>query len=538
MRRWNGWGDDTITYPLHDAPRRFLEELVGPGTPPRDAGFEEVVTAVPPSQLPAHPLVSGEPGDRVRHARGQSLPDWIALRSGRVAAFPDGVAYPTTDAEVRALLRYAGEVGAQIIPYGGGTSVVGHVNALPGRAPAASLVRQPILTVDLSRLNRLHRFDATSHLATFGAGIAGPDLEAQLRARGCTLGHYPQSCELSTLGGWIVTRSSGQQSLGYGRIEKLFAGGKLESPAGTLALPSFPASAAGPDLREMVLGSEGRLGILTEATVRVAPLPETEAFHACFFPDFERGQQAAREIMQARLPLSMVRLSTVVETQTTLALAGHERLIGALERMLAVRGVGEDKCMLLLGFTGRDAMVQMARKEALGMAGRYGGVHVGRTFGKEWHKSRFRTPYLRNTLWELGYAIDTLETATDWSNIPTMLEVIELALRSDLEEMGERVHVFTHLSHLYPYGSSVYTTFLFRITPDPDETLRRWEILKRAASRAILTHGGTITHQHGVGTDHLPYLAEEKGELGMATLRDLCRRFDPQGIMNAGKLIS
>ena len=538
MRRWNGWGDDTITYPLHDAPRSFLEELVGPGTPPSDVGFAAVVTAVPPSRLPAHPLVSDEPGDRVRHARGQSLPDWIALRSGRIPAFPDGVAYPTTDAEVRALLRYAGEVGAQIIPYGGGTSVVGHVNALPGDAPAASQMRQPILTVDLSRMNRMHRFDAASHLATFGAGICGPDLEAHLRARGCTLGHFPQSFELSTLGGWIVTRSSGQQSLGYGRIEKLFAGGKLESPAGTLVLPPFPASAAGPDLREVVLGSEGRLGILTEATVRVASLSEKEAFHACFFPDFERGQEATREIMQARLPLSMVRLSTAVETQTTLALAGHGRLIGALERMLAVRGVGEDKCMLLLGFTGREAMVQTARKEALGMAGRYGGVHVGRTFGKQWHKSRFRTPYLRNTLWELGYAIDTLETATDWTNIPTMLEVIDLALRSGLEEMGERVHVFTHLSHLYPYGSSIYTTLLFRIAPDPDETLRRWEILKRTASLAILTHGGTITHQHGVGTDHMPYLAEEKGELGMAALRDLCRRFDPQGIMNAGKLIS
>jgi alkyldihydroxyacetonephosphate synthase len=538
MRRWNGWGDDTITYPLHDAPRRFLEELVGPGTPTRDAGFEEVVSTVPPSRLPAHPLVSDEPVDRLRHARGQSLPDWIALRSGRIPAFPDGVAYPATDAEVRALLHYASEVGAQIIPYGGGTSVVGHVNALPGDTPSANLVRQPILTVDLGRLNRLHRFDATSHLATFGAGITGPDLEAQLRARGCMLGHFPQSFELSTLGGWIITRSSGQQSLGYGRIEKLFAGGKLESPAGTLVLPPFPASAAGPDLREVVLGSEGRLGILTEATVRVASLPEMEAFHACFFADFERGQEAVREIMQARLPLSMVRLSTAVETQTTLALAGHERLIGTLERLLAVRGVGEDKSMLLLGFTGREAMVQMARKETLGIAGRYGGVHVGRTFGKEWHKSRFRTPYLRNTLWELGYAIDTLETATDWTNIPTMVEVIGSALRSGLAEMGEQVHVFTHLSHLYPYGSSIYTTFLYRIAPDPDETLRRWEILKRAASRAIIDHGGTITHQHGVGTDHLPYLAEEKGELGMAVLRDLCRRFDPQGIMNVGKLIS
>jgi alkyldihydroxyacetonephosphate synthase len=391
--------------------------------------------------------------------------------------------------------------------------------------------------VDLSRLNRLRRFDAASHLATFGAGITGPDLEAQLRARGCTLGHLPQSFECSTLGGWIVTRSSGQQSLGYGRIEKLFAGGRLEAPAGTLELPPFPASAAGPDLREVILGSEGRMGILTEATVRVTPLPQMEAFHAVFFPDFERGMEATREIMQARLPLSMLRLSTVVETQTTLALAGHERLIGALERMLQMRGVGEGKCMLLLGFSGREEVAKVARKEPLGLAGVRGGVHVGRTFGKEWHKSRFRTPYLRNTLWELGYAIDTLETATDWANVPAMIEAIELALHSGLEEVGERVHVFTHLSHLYPYGSSTYTTYLYRIAPDPEETLRRWQILKAAASQAIVAHGGTISHQHGVGTDHLPYLPSEKGTLGMAAIEDLCQRFDPGGIMNPGKLI-
>jgi alkyldihydroxyacetonephosphate synthase len=529
MRRWNGWGDDTVTYPLHEGPKRFLEELVGPGTPPQDARYEDMVAAVPHSRLPAHPLVSSDAGERVRHARGQSLPDWIAMRSGQGLTFPDGVAYPTTDAEVRDLIRYAGEVSARLIPYGGGTSVVGHVNPLPGD--------DPVLTVDLGRLNRLRRFDEASQLATFGTGIVGPDLEAQLRARGCTLGHFPQSFELATLGGWIVTRSSGQQSLGYGRIEKLFAGGCLESPAGTMELPPFPASAAGPDLREVVLGSEGRLGILTEATVRVSPLPEAEAFHAVFFPDFERGQRAVRHIMQARLPLSMLRLSTAVETQTTLALAGRERLIGALERLLSLRGAGEEKCMLLLGFTGREAVVKTGRKEALGIASKHGGVHVGQTFGKEWHKSRFRTPYLRNTLWEMGYAIDTLETATDWANIPAMLEAIESALRPGLADIGERVHVFTHLSHLYPYGSSIYTTYLYRIAPEPDETLRRWQVLKSAASEAIVAQGGTISHQHGIGTDHRDYLAREKGHLGMVALGDLCERFDPDGIMNPGKLV-
>jgi alkyldihydroxyacetonephosphate synthase len=532
MRRWNGWGDDAFIYPLPDSAAPFLQEAVGPATPPRDATLDRVVSLVPDSRLPPHALVDTDPAERVRHARGQSLPDWIAMRSGRIPAFPDGVAYPSTNSQVRGLLAYAASVGARLIPYGGGTSVVGHVNVLPGD--------DPVLTVDLRRMNRLLRFDEVSHVATFGAGVMGPDLEAQLRARGFTLGHFPQSFELSTLGGWIVTRSTGQQSLGYGRIEAMFAGGRLESPTATLILPAFPASAAGPDLREVVLGSEGRLGILTEATVRVQPLPEQQEFRAVFFHDLKQGQAAVREIMQARVPLSMLRLSTPVETETTLAMAGHEQVIRWLKRLLRLRGIGDQRCMLILGFSGSRALGRLGREEALVVARKYGGIHVGRTFGNEWHKSRFRSPYLRNTLWEAGYALDTLETATQWSNIPAMIQGIEMALCHGLEDIGERVLAFAHLSHPYPWGSNIYTTYLYRIPAngDADETLRRWRVLKTAASKAIVAAGGTITHQHGIGTDHLPYLPAEKGRLGMATLRDLCERFDPDGIMNPGKLIA
>jgi alkyldihydroxyacetonephosphate synthase len=386
-------------------------------------------------------------------------------------------------------------------------------------------------------MSGLLHFDERSGLATFGAGIAGPDLEALLRVRGHTLGHFPQSFEYSTLGGWIATRGSGQQSLLYGRIERLFAGGQLESPAGTLVLPAFPASAAGPDLREIVLGSEGRIGILTEAAVRVSPLPQREEFLGVFFPDFSAGEEAVREIVQARLPLSMLRMSTASETATTLTLAGHEALLGTLERLLAVRGVGEDKCMLIAGFTGRTALVAMARRESLAIARKHGGVCVGRAFGRQWYRSRFRTPYLRNTLWEMGYAIDTLETATDWTGVPAMVEAIETALRTASAEVSERVHIFTHLSHLYPYGSSIYTTYLFRLAPDPDETLQRWQRMKAAASQCIVARGGTISHQHGVGEDHLPYLAVEKGALGIRALRDVCAVFDPASIMNPGKMV-
>ena len=535
MRRWNGWGDETITYPLPPSATRFLADLLGPGRPPRDAALDDVIRAVPVGRLPPHPLVTTEPETRLRHACGQSLPDWVALRSGRIPAFPDGVAFPTTEAEVAQLIAFAVETGARLIPYGGGTSVVGHVNPLPGDTP--------VLTVDLSRLNRLLALDETSRLATFGAGVNGPHLEAQLRAHGYTLGHFPQSFELSTLGGWIATRSSGQQSLYYGRIEDLFAGGRLLAPVGRLDLPPFPASAAGPDLRQLVLGSEGRLGIITQATVRIRPLAEREDFHALFFPNWEQGMNAVREMVQARLPLSMLRLSDPVETTTTLALAGHERLVGLFERLLSVRGLGPDKCMLLFGLTGGDEAVKAVRKRAIEAARAYGGVHVGQRMGNEWRASRFRTPYLRNTLWEMGYAVDTLETAVRWSHVPATADAVRRALREGLADWDERVHVFAHLSHVYPDGASIYVTYLFRLPltsrrgVDPDETLRRWQQLKTAASQAIVAAGGTISHQHGVGLDHLPYLPAEKGELGMVALRHLCRAFDPKGVMNPGKLV-
>ena len=529
MRRWNGWGDDSITYSVPASAISFLGRLVGTGHRPKDMSLQEVVVRIPKSRLPKHSMVSTDPLTRLYHARGQSFPDWVDMRTGQINSFPDGVAYPMSNEDVNDLIQYALRTGIHLIPYGGGTSVVGHIDPIKSKSP--------ILTVDMGRMNSLLDIDSQSLLATFQSGVSGPDLEARLRAHGFTLGHFPQSFEHSTLGGWVATRSSGQQSLRYGRIEKLFAGGRLETPLGELKLPSFPASAAGPDLREMVLGSEGRLGILTEACIRLSPIPEREEFHAVFFPDFQHGIEAVRQILSAGLSLCMLRLSTSNETTTTLALAGHENLIGALERLLSIRGLGEGKCMLLLGISGKSILVRTNRSEALTITAKLGGVHVGKTFGLQWHKNRFRTPYLRNTLWEMGYGVDTLETATDWGNTPKMVNQIETALRSAISDFGERVHIFTHLSHVYPYGSSVYTTLLFRLAVDREETLARWRGMKSAASQAITALGGTISHQHGVGIDHMPYLIAEKGALGMAAISTLCHQFDPKGIMNPGKLV-
>jgi alkyldihydroxyacetonephosphate synthase len=529
MRRWNGWGDDTIEVALDEGALAFLRGRIGAGTPPRDAAFHALCASLPPGRLPPHPLVDATPQTRLTHAAGQSLQDWLRLRYGRIDAAPDAVAFPESADDVRTLLRWATSNDAAIVPYGGGTSVAGHLDAVGAR---------PTLCVDMARMRALVAIDRNAQLAVFEAGVAGPDLEAQLRAHGYTLGHFPQSFDYSTLGGWVVTRSSGQQSLRYGRIEQLFAGGRVETPAGPLAIPTFPASAAGPDLRELVLGSEGRLGILTEATVRISPLPTYEAFHAVFFPDWLAAERAVRTIVQARLGLSMLRLSNATETATMLTLAGHGRQVALLEAWLKLRGAGTGKCMLLVGASGQKVQARAALKAALSLARRDGGVHAGRGLGDRWKRNRFRNVYLRNSAWTHGYAIDTVETALDWPRVTSAMRAIERAAHEALAADGEKAHAYTHLSHLYPQGASVYSTFIWRLAGDYDADLARWRTLKTAVSEAIVASGGTISHQHGVGRDHAPWLAYEKGELGMAALRTLFREFDPDGRMNPGKLVT
>ena len=529
MRRWNGWGDETTVVELPAHGEAFLAGLVGPGQALADASLEQVLSQVPASRLPAHPLVSQDAEVRVRHARGQSLPDWLAMRSGEFGMFPDGVALPETAAQVRELLAWSVAHDVTLIPYGGGTSVAGHIN------PQAS--ERPVLTLSLARMSALIDIDEESLIATFGPGANGPQVESQLRARGYTLGHFPQSWELSTLGGWVASRSSGQQSLRYGRIEQLFAGGRVETFAGTLSIPTFPASAAGPDLREVVMGSEGRFGIISEVRVRISRLAEDERFYAVFLPNWTQALQAIRTLAQARVPLSMLRLSNAIETRTQLALAGHPQQIAWLEKYLALRGAGEGKCMLTFGVTGSRVQNAASLKQAKRLLKRFGGVFTGTLLGKKWAENRFRFPYLRHGLWGAGYVVDTLETATDWSNVDSLLEKIESSLRQGLADEGERVHVFTHLSHVYGEGSSIYTTYVFRPGTDYAQALGRWQTLKQAASRTIAENRGTISHQHGVGRDHAPYLVAEKGALGMAALQALSHHFDPDQRLAPGVLL-
>lgn len=533
MKRWNGWGEDTRETTLTEYAQRFLRERAGNPDPAKDAGLEQALAGVPSTRMPELPsdcgTVSTDPETRLRHARGQSFPDWLALRHGRAGLYPDGVAFPETTEQVESLVGEGEQQGILLIPYGGGTSVVGHLSV-----PETD---KPVLTVDMGRMNRLLHLDRESGLARFGAGVAGPDLEKQLQAEGYTLGHFPQSFEYSTLGGWIAARSSGQQSMHYGRIEQLFAGGEMVTPGGRLTIPTLPASSAGPDLRHWVMGSEGRLGIVTEATVRVRPVPECEHFHAVFFPSWQQGQAAVRDMAQARLGLSMLRLSNASETETQLGLVGESAGLRWLQRYLALRGMGTGQCMLVMGVTGTKGEVRALKRSALSLARRHEGVHTGRAIGKAWEKSRFHGPYLRNALWEAGYGVDTVETSVDWPHVSATMQAMERSAQEAMAEFGERLHAFTHLSHVYPQGSSLYSTFVFRADPDAEVALERWRKLKSRVSEAIVACGGTISHQHGVGIDHAPYLEKEKGELGLGLIDAALTRADPRAFMNPGKLL-
>ncbi len=530
MQRWNGWGNVGINVVLPSQGLKLLKDLIGRGRVWPDYPLEKYIEQMPESRLTRHPLISIDPKSRLDHAHGQSLPDWIGLRGGTLPRFPDGVAQPVNFQEVQQLLKLCAEQNVIVIPYGGGTSVVGQL--------AVPATDRPVLSLSLERLNRLIRIESDNRLAVFEAGIRGPQIEQQLNAGGFTLGHFPQSFEYSSLGGWVATRSSGQQSAYYGRIEDLFAGGEVLTPRGPLIFKPFPASAAGPDLRQIMLGSEGKMGLLTKVIVRIAPLPEKDDVYGIFFPSWEQGRQAVSTIAGEDIAFSMARLSNPAETKTNLALAGHERRIALLKRYLGMRGIPDtDACLALIGFTGSRRPTTTARRAAFSIVRRQKGVCIGKPLGRAWKKNRFRTAYLRNTLWDLGYAVDTLETAVTWDKVTPAMLAIEKSIHEASNPANQRVHVFSHLSHVYPSGSSIYTTIIFRLSETPRQTLENWRHLKQAASQAVQSAGGTISHQHGVGADHRKYLAAEKGEIGVEVLQKIFDHLDPDRRMNPDKLL-
>jgi alkyldihydroxyacetonephosphate synthase len=512
------WGDPARAADLPEAARGLVDLVLGARDTPAATDVE-----VPPGRLAAEHLaalrrivgddhVRTDDATRRGRTRGKSTPDLLRARSGDLADAPDAVVRPGSHDDVAAVLAYAVEHRLAVVPYGGGTAVTGGlVAAREGYAG--------VLSLDLRRMSRLLAVDEVSMTATLEPGLRGPEAEALLAAHGLTLGHFPQSFEFASIGGFAATRSSGQSSAGFGRFDSLVVGLRAATPVGDVRWGVAPASAAGPDLRQVLLGSEGAFGVLTEVTVRVRPAAEVKAYEGWRWPDFAAGTEAMRTLAQSQLMPTVLRLSDEAETAINLA------------DPAAIGGAGDGGCLMVVGHEGTAEQVA-ARQAAVATAlAGLGGTPLGPEPGEAWAHGRFDAPYLRDSLLDVGVLVETLETATFWSRVPALYEGVRATLA---DRLGEGSLVLCHVSHVYETGCSLYFTVAARGAAD---SLAQWRGVKEAAGDAIVEHGGTITHHHAVGTDHKPWLAAEIGPVGIEVLRGLKRTFDPTGVLNPGVLV-
>jgi alkyldihydroxyacetonephosphate synthase len=531
--KWWGWGDPAKRTPLGEGALTMLREELGEAQPADRAELEDVslpeVRPLPAALAAAvgeRNLLGGHE-ERVRHSAGRSYPDLVRLRSGTLERAPDAVATPADAAQVAALIDACSREDVAAVPFGGGTSVVGGVEPRSGG-------RERVIAIDLGRLKGAS-VDPISMTATLGPGLRGPEAEAAVAARGFTIGHYPQSFEYATVGGFAATRSAGQASAGYGRFDELVTAVAMATPAGELRTLATPHTAAGPALRELVLGSEGVLGVITEVTVRVRPAPEARRYEAWIAADFASGSELVRSLAQEGALADVTRLSDEAETRVTLGLAGAEGARRALlDAYLRLRG-RSGGCLVICGWEGTKEDVDRRRALSARLLRRGGAVALGQSPGRAWERGRYDGPYLRDELMDLGYMVETLETSHTWSRLAETYRAVGGALDRALRNEGTPGIVMCHLSHAYRDGASLYFTFAARARRGAE--LEQWRAVKSAACEAIVAAGATITHHHAVGTDHAPYMPAEVGETGLEALRALKERLDPAGVMNPGKLL-
>ena len=531
---WWGWGDPSIRPELDEAALDVLRERVGELEPwplARELGD----FPLPPAE-PLPPAIAKAVGvenvftgdeDRLRHAVGRGYADLAQLRLGALDGAPDAVVTPADAAAVRRLLDVCAAEGIAVVPFGGGTSVVGGVAPLRGS-------HGRLVSLDLTALRDVE-VDRTSLTARLGAGLRGPEAEAALAEQGLTIGHVPHSFEYATVGGFAATRSAGQASSGYGRFDSLVSSVRLQAPAGDLETLETPHTAAGPAMRELVVGSEGVLGVIPDVTVRVRPAPPQRRYEAWIAESFAAGAEIVRGMAQGPGLPDIIRISDEEETEGSLALSGPRGAAGkAFDSYLGLRRRRRG-ALVIVGFEGEEEAVARRRALAVRELRAGGAVYLGQAAGRSWEHGRYQGPYLRDTLMGMGAMVETLETSQTWSRLGDLHGAVGDAIRRALDEQGTPGIVWCHLSHAYPDGASLYFTFISRRRPGAE--LEQWRQVKRAACEAIVANGATITHHHAVGRDHAPYMEAEVGATGLEALRAVKERLDPAGIMNPGKLL-
>jgi alkyldihydroxyacetonephosphate synthase len=548
--KWWGWGEEGLAFSHRDKPALapFIEQSIGVDVRVNGAApisFDRL--RVPEPNLPSglrgeleqavgEAWVSSDPLDRVVHSRGKSLRDLIRQRLGELARQPDVIVRPANEDEVSATVQAALRADAVMIPFGGGSSISGSLEAPTGES-------RPVISVDLERLDQVLDIDAGSRLARVQAGVFGPRLEEQLAARGYTFGHFPDSFPHSTLGGWIATRSSGMQSDRYGDIADMVKGLRVVTPAGLLVTRPVPAASNGPSVRQMVLGSEGRLGIITEATVHVRRIPERRTILGYLFPTWGDGLEAMRDLAGSEYSASVTRVSDANETQFSFAMRVNPTLVDrvqslALQNYLRRRRGFDLKqmCLSFIGYEGSERHVTAQRRGVGRLVKRHGGLCVGSGPGALYDQKKFDIPYIRDFLLDRGAPGDVSETATTWSNLMPLYEAVTAAANRAFAELGVQGYVMCHLSHSYHAGACLYFTFAFGAGTH-DSMLAEYEVVKSAIQQAFVDNGATLSHHHAVGTEHAQWLLEDISAPGVAMLGALFDGFDPGRHLNPGKIV-
>src|SRR5258707_7533980 len=524
--KWNAWGDPAEAKPLSEGIRSLnkqalgIEQSAAPEPDPEQVRLRP--SALSPADRDGLAAIVGaeycgiEDRSRLLRAGGKSTLDLLRRKDSGVQDAPDAVLLPGNEEEIAEITRYCADHSIAIVPFGGGTSVVGGLDPIRGDFKA-------VVSLGLRRLNQIHSLDEVSGEAELGAGLTGPEAERLVGEGGFSLGHFPQSLQFATIGGFAATRSSGQDSAGYGRFNDMVRGLRTVTPAGVLDLGRAPESAAGPDLRQLLIGSEGTFGIITRVRVRVHPAPAATRYEAWSFPDFATGADALRAVVQTGTGPTVIRLSDEAETGVNLA---------------TTESIGEGSitggCLAITVFEGTQAHVESRHAETRALLEASGGTSLGEAPARAWEHGRFGAPYLRDSLLSAGALCETLETATNWAGVPALKAAVTEALTTSLAESGTPALVLCHISHVYPTGASLYFTVVAGQRGNPIE---QWRKAKAAASDAMMRTGATITHHHAVGADHRPWMRDEVGDLGVEVLRAIKATLDPAGILNPGKLI-
>ena len=542
-QKWWGWGEDGLEFTYDDKPKfaDFVRTNVGVDvTTSAFARPDFDALKVPdPILKPAlkktlvsivgEEWVATDKESRLVHAFGRGVVDLIRLRKGILGRMCDVVCYPADEDEVVGLVQAAIKTNAILIPYGGGSNIVGALTAPGGE-------NRTVISVDMGRMNKVVEIDPISGLARIQAGVLGPDMEEQLNAQGWTMGHFPDSFIWSTLGGWIATRSSGMQSDKYGDIADMTRGLRMVAPDGTLVLRPLPSTASGPSVREMVLGSEGRLGIITEAWMNVHRLPKVRTIQGYFFPNYGAGLKAMEEIAASDAAPSITRVMDSHETAFSMANGKKSSTVGhllnqAVEKLMTLKGWNLDDIALgLVGFEGSRRHVSYEKGLVDAIISRNSGMGVGTSPGALYDQKKYDVPYIRDFLLDIGVPADVSETATPWKYLLQMHDETVAVAEKAMADAGVTGYIMCHLSHSYHSGACQY--FTFAVNDSSETMLDTYYKVKRAIQQSFMDNHGTVSHHHGVGSEHAPWLPQDISEVGVEFQQKLFAAVDPGRNLN------